>query len=83
MILFDPITGDAVPPYQGWRPYCLNCDTIVRMSPTARGWRCATCLNEIDRRLQRISAEVIPIRQLGDGLERPSDTPPAAENSDT
>ena len=37
------------PPYEGWRPYCLVCPTIDRMTPTDFGWRCGSCGNPIGK----------------------------------
>jgi hypothetical protein len=35
------------PPYAGWAPYCLMCNTMQRMRPTDYGWQCRVCRNPI------------------------------------
>ena len=34
-----------------WRPYCLVCDTMMRMEKTDYGYKCRACRNEINRDL--------------------------------
>jgi hypothetical protein len=53
-MLFDPITGHVVPPYEGWRPYCLVCSTFVRMEAKPwGGWECVACRNQVGPGLER------------------------------
>lgn len=49
--------GHAIPPYQGWRPYCLVCPTMHRMETTDFGWRCVACRNEIGKDLKHRRSE--------------------------
>jgi len=46
----DMATGYAYP-YIGWRPYCLMCDTMLRMESMPYGFRCSVCRNEINHDL--------------------------------
>lgn len=48
---FDPKTGHAIPPYEGWAPFCLKCSTMLRMFETEFGWKCLICKNEINKDL--------------------------------
>lgn len=43
----------------GYRPYCLRCNTMYRMTRTDFGWQCAhpDCANMIDKVGQRIKQE--------------------------
>ena len=43
---------DFIPPYEGWSPYCLKCNTVKRMKATTFGWQCVACNNPIGRNLQ-------------------------------
>lgn len=36
-----------------WRPYCLVCDTMLRMRKTDYGYQCIACGNEINHDLTR------------------------------
>jgi len=33
--------------YDGWRPYCLKCNTFARMSSMSYGFKCLSCGNMI------------------------------------
>lgn len=57
---FDPITGHFNPPYEGWCPYCLNCKTMNRMTPTDYGWKCDSCENPIGRDLMHWNGSECP-----------------------
>jgi hypothetical protein len=56
---YDPTTGHAIPPYEGWNPYCLVCDTMLRMMPIDGGWKCDMCRNEIGLDLQHKSGSPV------------------------
>jgi hypothetical protein len=34
--------------YDGWKPYCLVCSSIVRMEEREYGFQCGYCLNKIN-----------------------------------
>lgn len=42
---YPPTTKYGDPDY---RPYCLNCTTMMRMIKTHSGFRCRNCQHEID-----------------------------------
>jgi hypothetical protein len=63
MTAFDPITGHFNPPYEGWRPYCLKCITMDRMTPTDYGWKCDSCSNPIGRDLMHWNGSECPTTQ--------------------
>lgn len=41
--------GNVIPPYKGWKPYCLVCSTMERIKPTDYGWQCVACHNQIGK----------------------------------
>jgi hypothetical protein len=48
----DAAAAPFEPPYQGWRPYCLVCPTILRMKAEPFGWSCVACHNTINHQLE-------------------------------
>lgn len=40
--------------YDGWKPYCLQCDTHRRMEAQPYGFRCPMCKNMIGFDLRRL-----------------------------
>lgn len=40
--------------YEGWSPYCLKCNTILRMDKTEYGWCCSNCNVKLGKHLFRI-----------------------------
>jgi hypothetical protein len=45
-----------------WRPYCLMCDTMLRMTKESYGYKCQMCRNEINHDLTHHHPE--PQRRL-------------------
>lgn len=43
------------PPYEGWRPYCLVCNTMMRMETRPYGFQCVSCKNKIKHDLTHYS----------------------------
>jgi predicted RNA-binding Zn-ribbon protein involved in translation (DUF1610 family) len=40
--------------YDGWKPYCLNCSSILRMEQKSYGFQCSKCDNIIGWNLKRL-----------------------------
>lgn len=54
-----------------WRPYCLVCDTMLRMRKTDFGYECVACKNKINHDLTHYRG----------AYDRPT-PPPAAEKGE-
>ena len=54
--------------YDGWKPYCLVCETMERMRETRFGYRCVSCYNEITPDMKHYNPE--PVITVEDGMNR-------------
>ena len=41
--------------YDGWAPYCLQCDTMQRMGKKEYGFSCSNCMNMIGWHMYRLT----------------------------
>lgn len=48
----------SFPPYTGWQPYCLVCNTMERMLVREYGWQCGSCKNKINHQLTRLGTDM-------------------------